>query len=153
MPAIDTCVMKKVVIPTILAATILVAGMFAMMPVQKAATIHSTGAGNQILELTDADHDAGDVYTIDCTSAAQLLAVNIFTAGTLSDEDVTLAVGGEAAAAAVALPAGNTAVWNNNVGIGAAETATITGNAQTDNNDESVVVKVSLSGGGTCTLV
>ncbi|MGH9922023.1 MAG: hypothetical protein ACRD38_04670, partial [Nitrososphaerales archaeon] len=34
--------MKKIVIPTILAATILVAGMFAMMPVQKASTVHSS---------------------------------------------------------------------------------------------------------------
>ncbi len=40
--------MKKIIIPTILAATILVGGMFAFMPVQKAATIHSTfGAGQQ----------------------------------------------------------------------------------------------------------
>jgi hypothetical protein len=33
--------MKKIVIPAVLAATILVAGMFALMPVQKASTIHS----------------------------------------------------------------------------------------------------------------
>ena len=34
--------MKKIVIPAILAATILVAGMFAFMPVQKASTVHTT---------------------------------------------------------------------------------------------------------------
>ncbi len=34
--------MKKIVIPAILAATVLVAGMFAVMPVQKASTIHTT---------------------------------------------------------------------------------------------------------------
>lgn len=33
---------KKLVIPTILVATILVAGMFAMMPVQKVTTVHTT---------------------------------------------------------------------------------------------------------------
>ena len=145
--------MKKVVIPTILAATILVAGAFAMMPVQKAATIHSTGAGNTNLELTDADHDAADVYTIDCASAATITGINLSVGGTIADEDITLAVGGEAATAAIALAAGPTVIWNNVIGLGAAETATLTGGAQTDNNDESVVVKVSISGGGTCTLV
>jgi hypothetical protein len=35
-------IMKKIVIPAVLAATVLVAGMFAFMPVEKAATVHST---------------------------------------------------------------------------------------------------------------
>lgn len=34
--------MKAIIIPTILTATILIAGMFAFMPVQKASTVHST---------------------------------------------------------------------------------------------------------------
>ncbi len=34
--------MKKIAIPAILAATVLVAGMFAVMPVQKASTVHTT---------------------------------------------------------------------------------------------------------------
>ena len=34
--------MNKIVIPAILAATVLVAGMFAMMPVQKASTVHTS---------------------------------------------------------------------------------------------------------------
>ncbi len=34
--------MNKLFIPAILAATVLVAGMFAVMPVQKASTVHST---------------------------------------------------------------------------------------------------------------
>ena len=33
--------MNKIVIPAILAATVLVAGMFALMPVQKASTVHT----------------------------------------------------------------------------------------------------------------
>ncbi len=40
--------MKKIVIPTILAATILVAGMFAMMPVEKASTVHSSIASSPL---------------------------------------------------------------------------------------------------------
>jgi hypothetical protein len=143
--------MKKIVIPTILAATILVAGMFAFMPVQKAATIHGS-AGVVGAEITDADHDAGDVYTLDCTTAATIIGANAFVGGTLSDEDITLAVGGEAATGAVALAAGNTVIWNNSIPLGAAETATFTGGAQTDNNDESVVLKVAVIGGTACTL-
>jgi len=34
--------MKKIVIPAILLATVLVAGMFALMPVEKASTVHTT---------------------------------------------------------------------------------------------------------------
>lgn len=37
--------MKKVVIPAILAATVLIAGIFALMPIQKASTIHSSFGG------------------------------------------------------------------------------------------------------------
>lgn len=34
--------MKKLVIPSILTATVLIAGMFAFMPIEKASTVHST---------------------------------------------------------------------------------------------------------------
>ncbi len=34
--------MNKLVIPTILTATVLVAGMFAVMPVEKASSVHTT---------------------------------------------------------------------------------------------------------------
>ena len=45
--------MNKIVIPTILAATVLVAGMFAMMPVQKASTVHTSITA----AVTDLDGD------------------------------------------------------------------------------------------------
>lgn len=34
--------MKKIVIPAILTATVLIAGMFAFMPIEKASTVHTT---------------------------------------------------------------------------------------------------------------
>jgi hypothetical protein len=34
--------MKKIVIPAILAAIVVIAGMFAMMPVEKASTVHTS---------------------------------------------------------------------------------------------------------------
>ncbi|MCE2506471.1 MAG: hypothetical protein J4F36_08400 [Nitrosopumilaceae archaeon] len=52
--------MKKLAIPAILAATVMVAGAFAFMPVEQASTVHNSeafiasvgaGAGPQELEL------------------------------------------------------------------------------------------------------
>ena len=45
--------MNKIVIPAILAATVLVAGMFALMPVQKASTVHTSITA----AVTDLDGD------------------------------------------------------------------------------------------------
>ena len=45
--------MNKYVIPAILAATVLVAGMFALMPVQKASTVHTAITA----AVTDLDGD------------------------------------------------------------------------------------------------
>ena len=48
--------MKKLVIPAILAATVLVAGAFAFMPVEKASTVHTTilAGTSQIVTLAPA---------------------------------------------------------------------------------------------------
>ncbi|MFY3740050.1 MAG: hypothetical protein HMLIMOIP_000475 [Candidatus Nitrosomirales archaeon] len=144
--------MKKIVIPTILAATILVAGMFAMMPVQKASTVHSGLAGVTVIELVDADNDVGDVYTLNCAGDAIITGINVFGAGSVTDNDLTLAAGGEDATAAIVLAAGVNVVWNNNVGIDAAETATLTSGAETDGGDESLTIKITALGGPACTL-
>ena len=53
--------MNKIVIPAILAATVLVAGVFAMMPVQKASTIHSSlSSGVDLTAHRAATEFAGD---------------------------------------------------------------------------------------------
>lgn len=44
--------MKAVIIPTILAATVLVAAMFAFMPIEKAATVHTTIQSSLSLRAT-----------------------------------------------------------------------------------------------------
>ena len=145
--------MKKIVIPTILAATILVAGMFAMMPVQKASTIHSSGAGNSVLELTDANVNAADVYTVNCTVDTVVQGVYATLAGTITDEDLILAAGGEnLGATTVFAAAGGQSLLPSLVGVAAADTLTITAGAMTDAGDETAVVKVAVSGGGACTL-
>ncbi len=148
--------MKKIVIPTILAATILVAGMFAMMPVQKAATIHSSliaAAGSIVLEVTDANVNAADVYTVDCTTNAVVTGVTATLAGTISDEDLQVAQGGEATQATVVFAAaGGQTLVAGGIPVPAAETLTITEGAMTDAGDETAVIKVAVSGGTACTL-
>jgi hypothetical protein len=153
MPTIDTCLMKKVVIPTILAATILVAGAFAMMPVQKASTIHSSGAGNILLEVTDANVNAADVYTVDCTSDAVVIGITATLAGTITDEDLQVAQGGENIQATIVFAAaGGQNLLAGGVPVPAAQTLTITEGAMTDAGDETAVIKVAVSGGSACTL-
>ena len=44
--------MNKLTIPSILAATVLIAGIFAFMPVEKASTVH-TGLGSQLTTIED----------------------------------------------------------------------------------------------------
>jgi len=161
MPAIDTCLMKKVVIPTILAATILVAGMFAMMPVQKAATVHSSIGQLTILELADADSDAADVYTLDCTANAIVYGLYVGTTGpdgTYTDSDLTIAGAGfdeqGFAVNVVLAAAGNNLLTAGvNVPLAAAETLTLTAGAETDGGDEAITITASVTTGGTCTLV
>jgi hypothetical protein len=62
--------MNKVVIPAILGAVVLVAGMFAMMPVQQAQTVH-TFLGGEIQDLGDVlciefGHDGYDPTVPEC---------------------------------------------------------------------------------------
>jgi hypothetical protein len=58
-------VMKKIVIPTVLAATIIVAGMFAFMPVQRAATVHSTITGAMDIQDIFASQADANTVTVD----------------------------------------------------------------------------------------
>lgn len=44
--------MNKIIIPSILTATILIAGMFALMPVDKASTVHTTIISNRLVQTT-----------------------------------------------------------------------------------------------------
>jgi len=68
--------MNKLAIPAILAATVMVAGMFAFMPVEQASTVHTTviddlQADIMVLQKISADAagldiDDGEVFTVDC---------------------------------------------------------------------------------------
>ena len=43
--------MNKAILPSILAATILIAGLFALAPIEKASTVHGTIQGNQLNQI------------------------------------------------------------------------------------------------------
>ena len=59
--------MNKVVIPAILSVTILIAGIFAFMPVEKAATVHTTILADTAEEVRDQDRYL--FWEIDATAA------------------------------------------------------------------------------------
>ena len=89
--------MNKLTIPSILAATVLIAGIFALMPVEKASTVHTgiqntlttelTKVQNNIKDLenkitvleveqeTDSDLDSGDKFTLDCTEEFAVISI------------------------------------------------------------------------------
>lgn len=76
--------MKKIVIPAILAATILVAGMFALMPVEKASTVHATIQGTQLQPVSKYVTTAVTTATtvIDLSSSKPFEAkITIFSSG------------------------------------------------------------------------
>ena len=60
--------MKKLVLPSVLAATVIIAGIFAFLPVDKASTVHDqitaelSGANEVrvVLEIPDNEYDCGD---------------------------------------------------------------------------------------------
>lgn len=84
--------MRKIIIPTILAATVLIAGIFAFMPVQKASTVHTAiiaalsstavGAGG----ITSASI-ATDAIGSDELAASGVTEINAAVLAALADQD------------------------------------------------------------------
>ena len=124
MPVRTTEIMNKLVIPSILAATVLIAGIFAFMPVEKASTVH-TGLGTmigdvqttadnietmtsniettitekasalRILELTDNTQEVNDEYTLDCTTDYTIIGIATNMTGVTETEADLITVNGE----------------------------------------------------------
>ena len=89
--------MKKYTIPTILVAVVLVAGMFAFMPVENAATVHTTILANTSEVNVVTDTDVGDAGTFDIEITGNgsdfcILSLVLFTddAQVLANDDITL---------------------------------------------------------------
>jgi hypothetical protein len=111
--------MKKIVIPTILTATVLIAGMFAFMPIEKAQTVHTTILAGTMepfsvactsVTLAAADDDGDITLTVD-TEPIVLMSATFQTNTVATDADDTVAV---------------TALTVDDAGIGTEAAATLT---------------------------
>jgi len=173
--------LNKLAIPAILVATVMVAGIFAFIPVQQASTVHTTNTinlaansvsaaalaadavveiqtrlgGLSILTLTDADVTEGtDVYTIDC-DADYSVEINIFNPddGTTADESFTIAVGGTAVSDAIDPTTSGTAYLLETFAHAlAAEDVTITVGGTANGDDGTLQLDVAVrTDGGSAT--
>ena len=81
--------MNKLTIPAILVATVMVAGIFAFMPVQQASTVHTTGAttlgANSITNAIIADNAIGATEIADVAIDAATFAAGAIDAAALAD--------------------------------------------------------------------
>jgi len=85
--------MNKLMIPAILVATVMVAGMFAFIPVEQASTVHTTGTtqGTSSVTTTGAFATAGDlVFTCGADSACVIQEIYLNSDGTAASVLSTL---------------------------------------------------------------
>ncbi len=98
--------MNRVTIPTLLAATILVAGIFAFMPIEEVATVHDTLQSNtlqfSVVSTQSTAVDAAEDFRITCgagSAGCRILDVYLddddTTAETLDAGVITLVMNGE----------------------------------------------------------
>ena len=163
--------MNRLVIPSILAATVLVAGMFAFMPVDKASTVHTTiqAATTDLTSVTKIDDDAplnnietGDAVSVTCTQPFIVRTVQIDISNTVAAGDITGtfasdADGATADFASVNILTGvNVGLTSENVldaALPASGTVTVTfTEAANDTNDEALTASfiIEVTGSGTC---
>jgi len=82
--------MNKLTIPAILVATVMVAGVFAFMPVEQASTVHTTiGTQQAVLGVIAADADGASTTTLTCDAPFEVTQITVQTIGTIdAAEDV-----------------------------------------------------------------
>ena len=69
---------NKIIIPTALVGVILIAGIFAFMPVQQASTVHGTiGQLQTLTKSTDGDFDAAENLDFTCTATFEVVSMII----------------------------------------------------------------------------
>ena len=94
--------MKKIIIPTILAATILIAGAFAVIPVENASTVHSqivNPAVEGLVDVTDQNannlDDAAEIIATAARAGVACVTVSVTDdAGGNNDPAVNINIGG-----------------------------------------------------------
>ncbi len=174
--------MNKLAIPGILAATLLIAGIFALMPVERASTVH-TGLEAKIdtlqeeleskiislsvLEHTDEDQDDGDRYVIDCTTGFVVTKVIVSMKGTLNENSLHVLVGenrineededivfNSPNKVISYAPNSTGVIYPENIVAPATDDVILAASETNDDDDEKAVIllAVQASSGGTCTL-
>jgi len=156
--------MNKLTIPAILAATVMVAGIFAFMPVEQASTVHATSAlaTVEVLTFTDADVTEGtDVYSLTCTGDAFVNSVYVqqLPANDGATADLTVSIGTTTSGAAGLLAASDAdaaislaIVFDVPVETGEVLTMTTAGTVDGDDGDLDIFAVVTRAGGTTCAI-
>ena len=95
--------MNKLTIPAILVATVMVAGIFAFMPVEQASTVHKSAAGQGLQSVTvataaDVDGES-DIAVLTCDAPFQVLSITVdgdgdFTTTTTDELDLAFDIDG-----------------------------------------------------------
>jgi hypothetical protein len=113
--------MNKIAIPTLLLGVVMIAGIFAFMPVQEASTVHTTAATAGLVVIGEDSTLNGGAMT--CTSTADFTVD--FVVSALADA-TTVTIGGTATATDLIFTADQT---NNKGGNGNSIVGTVGGNA------------------------
>ena len=90
--------MSKLAFPAILVATVMVAGIFAFMPVEQASTVHTTIGVLNTATANDLDLPAAVTNIIDLTSGSDIAVGTICASITDATGDDSLALSATAAA-------------------------------------------------------
>jgi len=151
--------MNKLAIPTLLVATIMVAGAFAFMPVEQASTVHTTAAAYDVKiaeSVADTDTETGETFTLTCTADYQLVGLTVdMGAGTYAGgatDSFGVTIGGDDivnVAAAFMVLGANTLIDNAEAGI-AAETVIITATSDNTGDEDIQKARASYVSTGTC---
>lgn len=91
--------MNKFILPSILAVTVLIAGIFALMPIDEATTVHTTlqsqigetfrvSTGTQTLGALGGT----STFKLSCTDACIVQSIHGWTTGTTDDADIVFVV-------------------------------------------------------------
>ena len=86
--------MIKIVLPVLLASIVMIAGIFAFIPVDKATTVHTTIQGTQLNDIDSTfDTDLSSNATAKCTGGGDFLVYFTFTNDTALAPVQTTALG------------------------------------------------------------
>ena len=126
--------MMKIAIPVLLVSIVMIAGIFAFMPIDKATTVHTTIQGSQLNSIaSDFTTDTSINVTATCGGTAGFLVYYTFTNGTGQTEDDALAtlniddLSAGNTDIAVTLALGNQTSTSGVIGGTSAETITFSG--------------------------